>query len=102
MAAAEQAKNDAAKTRRVTEAAAERILNTAKEEAAKIRVEAEQEVAHYREDQENLVNSSREFLAKIRSLLAGQLAMLDQGSVDALAVVNAARTVDEKDDGSAD
>ncbi len=102
LAEAEKAKAEAGETRRVTEAAAERILNTAKEEAEKIRTEAERDIAHYREDQENLVNSSREFLAKIRSLLAGQLAMLDEGSVEVLAGVSAAVAAAESEDSKAD
>lgn len=100
LAKAEQAKNEAEETRRASEATAEQVLTAAKEEAAKLCSEAEQKVAGYRADQENLVNSSREFLSKIRTLLAGQLAMLDQGSADVMAGVSAAVPAGEDEGGS--
>lgn len=58
-------------------------------------------MAGYRADQENLVNSSREFLSKIRTLLAGQLAMLDQESEDVMAGVSDAVSASEDKGGSA-
>lgn len=101
LAEAQQAQNEAEETRRASEADAERILTTAREEAEKLRSEAEQKVADYRADQENLINSSREFLSKVRTLLAGQLAMLDQGSAEVLEGVKAASDNEDKD-GSTD